>query len=245
VRVYEVTHADVPVLGRNGIEPKTSRNAAVVALFEQGLTGAEIGRRIGITRERVRQIVYRDAQLRLRRPSKEYRCRLCGGAYTVETRRDHTRTAAHAESFERRRVAKFWRRVVPRPDGCWDYTGCHDPNGYSKAFIFGLRYAHRVAYFLTYGPIPDGLNIDHLCRNRGCCNPAHLEAVTQRENIMRSPIAPAAINARKTHCKRGHAYAGENVRLTTNPRTGRSARSCRTCERDGERRRSALRRTAA
>jgi hypothetical protein len=74
------------------------------------------------------------------------------------------------------------------------------------------------------GPIPEGLNIDHLCRVKACCNPAHLEPVTQHENIMRSPIALAAINARKTHCKYGHEFTEANTIRTKNAK-----RQCREC----------------
>jgi hypothetical protein len=95
--------------------------------------------------------------------------------------------------------------------------------------LFGLGYAHRVAYVLSVGPIPKGLTIDHLCRNRGCVNPTHLEAVTQRENTLRSPIALAALNAAKTHCPKGHPYSGANVELR-----GRS-RGCRSCHQERSR----------
>jgi hypothetical protein len=75
------------------------------------------------------------------------------------------------------------------------------PEGYFRTP--GRRYAHRAAYEEAYGPIPDGLVIDHLCRVRWCCNPEHLEAVTNRENILRGESPPAR-NARKERCDRGH-----------------------------------------
>lgn len=86
------------------------------------------------------------------------------------------------------------------------------------------RPAHRIMYELTRGPIPPGLEIDHLCRRRDCCNPWHLEAVTTRENILRGNGA-CAIHARQTHCKRGHEFTEENVY-----RRNDGGRECRICK---------------
>lgn len=87
----------------------------------------------------------------------------------------------------------------------------------------GALRVHRAAYELANGPIPDGMQIDHLCRNRLCCNPDHLEAVTREENIARGN-APHMVNARKTHCKYGHEFSPENTLVTK-----RGSRSCRQC----------------
>lgn len=105
----------------------------------------------------------------------------------------------------------FWPKVERRgPDECWPWLA-------SKAAVerFGgygqmkkhrkILLAHRVAYELLRGPIPSGLTIDHLCRNRSCVNPAHLEAVPIRENVLRGS-GPTARNARKTHAKCGHPF---------------------------------------
>lgn len=74
---------------------------------------------------------------------------------------------------------RFWDRVV-RSDGCWEWEGTHSPSGYSRVSFQGRQLqAHRVAYELTLGPVPAGLDLDHLCRNRGCVNPGHLEVVAQ------------------------------------------------------------------
>lgn len=105
---------------------------------------------------------------------------------------------------------------------CVEWSGHRDRDGYGKSN--GKR-AHRVAYEREVGPIPDGLQLDHLCRNRACVNVAHLEPVAPRENTLRSPIAPAAMNARKTHCLRGHEFTPEN----TYPQPG--GRMCRECHR--------------
>lgn len=82
--------------------------------------------------------------------------------------------------------------------------------------------AHRVAYEMFVGPIPEGLHLDHLCRNRGCVNPAHLEPVTNRENVLRG-VGPTAVNAKKTHCPRGHALEGDNIYWRP---TGRRCKQC-------------------
>ena len=86
-------------------------------------------------------------------------------------------------------------------------------------------YVQGVSYELHVGPIPKGLTVDHTCRNRRCVNPNHMEIVTQKENNARGN-SPSAINARKTHCKRGHPFSGDN--LYVDP--GRQSRHCRACK---------------
>jgi len=110
-------------------------------------------------------------------------------------------------------------------DACWEWTGCRERSGYGS-FYMGQRraYAHRAAYQLLVGPIPDGLQVDHLCRNRACVRPDHLEPVTQRENILRG-ASPAAHRAQQTHCLRGHRYEPS----TTQWKRGR--RECLICSR--------------
>lgn len=106
---------------------------------------------------------------------------------------------------------------------CWLYLGSLTSNGYGKASVAGrTALAHRAAYEALVGPIPPGLQLDHLCRNRACYNPAHLEPVTQRENLRRGRNS----NAEKTHCPLGHEYSDENTYVCA-----RGKRSCKTCNR--------------
>ena len=113
---------------------------------------------------------------------------------------------------------------IEHTTGCWEWVGAITPNGYGQMGYKRKKYSpHRFAYQLFSGPIPQGKEIDHLCRNRRCCNPNHLEAVTRRENIMRSPIAVTAIHSRKTECPR----CGSDYTLET--RGGITGRRCRPC----------------
>jgi len=135
---------------------------------------------------------------------------------------------------------RFWSKVERKgPDECWPWKAA-----VTKETGYGIfhprkpetRLAHRVAYESQYGPIPEGLFIDHTCHNgqgcppgpcphRKCCNPAHLEAVTNRENVNRSHNS----NIQKTHCPRGHEYTPENTQLQIKPNT--ICRKCRACGR--------------
>jgi hypothetical protein len=109
--------------------------------------------------------------------------------------------------------------------GCWDFCSRPHGNTYGR-FMFGVgdgRYAHRLAYELWIGPIPSGLEIDHLCRNRRCVRPAHLEAVTRAVNNARSD-SRSARNARKTLCGYGHPFSPANTRFNR-----KGQRRCVTC----------------
>ena len=125
---------------------------------------------------------------------------------------------------------------LDKTGACWLWTGAIDAGGYGRIGVGGSRtaVAHRVAFELWVGPIPDGLHIDHLCSVRACCNPDHLEAVTQAENNRRA----AAAN-RATVCKRGHEFTPENTVLT------HGFRNCRTCRNAGVRERRAARKQVA
>lgn len=117
---------------------------------------------------------------------------------------------------------------------CWQWTGSYAGNGYGGTWRDGRHCrAHRAVWELLVGPIPEGMTLDHLCRNRRCVNPAHLEVVTMRENILRGE-SPSARHARQTHCKHGHPYEGANLYLAP----GNGQRKCRICMgNDQERRR--------
>jgi hypothetical protein len=119
---------------------------------------------------------------------------------------------------------RIWARLRHTPDGCWEWTAHLNYKGYGKVSLHGAcKSVHRVMYQLLVGPIPDGLDLDHLCRNRACGNPDHLEPVPKRTNILRGQ-GLAAKNARKTHCKHGHEFTTENTRITPI-----GHRECRTC----------------
>lgn len=118
------------------------------------------------------------------------------------------------------------RQSIARPDGCIEWTGRKNWAGYGQISVRGRNLsAHRMAYRVAFGPIPDELVVDHLCRNRACINPEHLELVTTKENVLRGE-GLTAVNARKTHCKHGHEFTEENTYVYRN-----GGRKCRECAR--------------
>lgn len=137
-----------------------------------------------------------------------------GDPTTKLTKRGEAPEARFASSYE---VAE---------SGCWQWTGALRGSGYG-GFPDGRKTyrAHRWAYEHFVGPIPEGLELDHLCRNKLCVNPAHLEPVTRLVNIQRR--VPFLNMPKKTHCKHGHAFTEENTYISC--RNGKQHRSCRAC----------------
>jgi len=127
-------------------------------------------------------------------------------------------------------ILENWREAVPFDDGydtpCMYLLNLPTKSGY--VHMSRGRLAHRAVYEALVGPIPKGLSLDHLCRNRACVNPEHLEPVSLVENVMRG-VSPHAVNARKTHCAHGHAFTAENTYMV------RGERVCRACGRERSR----------
>jgi len=130
-------------------------------------------------------------------------------------------------SFGDARVAdRFWEKTQPCPmSGCWLWVGSWTGAGYGNAWSEGKAgvLCHRIFYEALVGPIPHGLQLDHLCRVTCCVNPAHLEPVTNWENTLRGDNNIAKL-AKKTHCPKGHPYDEKNTR-----RRDRGGRECRRC----------------
>lgn len=167
-------------------------------------------------------------------------CEYCGKSFTLiclgltvpkGRGRFCDRLCGNRANKSRPEAERFWEKVnkngpVPerRPDlgPCWLWTGSTQ-KGYGK-FTSSVNGAHVWAYLSLVGSIPQGYELDHLCFVRPCVNPSHLEPVTKRENILRGESISAKY-ARRTHCKLGHPFAGENLLIN------KQGRGCRTCRR--------------
>jgi len=160
-----------------------------------------------------------------------WRCTPCQNKYNRERSRqkriaslDPTLLATFGLAPDERRLFRFVA-LIERGEDCWEWKGDRHPKTRYGRFWFSRhddRLAHRIAHEWAIGQIPDLLTIDHLCRNRGCVNPAHLEIVTRGENTLRGD-SPWSINKRKTHCLHGHEFTAENTYLY------RGTRSCKAC----------------
>jgi hypothetical protein len=152
-------------------------------------------------------------------------------------------TTTDRETWLDAEIGRVMQKVIQAADGCWLWTGALSNTGYGR-LARGTRpnqrrwSAHRYLYELLVGPVPDGLDLDHLCRVRHCVNPAHLEPVTRQENLLRGNTVNAR-RAAQTCCVNGHEFTPENTY-----RQPDGTRTCRACRREGMRRYHAKRRTS-
>lgn len=128
-------------------------------------------------------------------------------------------------------LIRFWEKVTKTPT-CWLWTAYKLKAGYGTITINGKSVlAHRWAFEALIGPIPEGLTIDHLCKNTSCVNPYHMETVTLRENVLRAApwkkacVASGKVQSAKTRCPEGHEYDAENTYVT--PKGRRDCKECR------------------
>jgi len=126
---------------------------------------------------------------------------------------------------------KFWARVERRsPDECWLWVGSLTPQGYGVLSHGGRKWAHRVSVLLSGRDIPADMVVDHICRVRNCVNPDHLRVVTKRINGIENSTSPAALNAMKSHCAKGHEFTPDNIRMRK--KRGGLERVCVACHRE-------------
>lgn len=137
-------------------------------------------------------------------------------------------------------VAHIRARTITTDTDCWIWLQCRNRAGYGEVNLSNYSHVsklvHVIMYTETFGPVPDGMELDHLCRTRECCNPAHLEPVTHLTNIERGEWRQRCAEywANRTHCESGHEYTAANTYIRPDGR-----RRCRTCNREWARRRRA------
>ena len=152
----------------------------------------------------------------------------CGKPCVIARSRDGLGRYSNEGTLE----SRFWRSVS-KTETCWNWTGYRDNKGYGRLVLSGCNAGyvrvHRFSYELHKGPLPDQMTVDHLCRNRACVNPEHLEAVTAAVNTLRGFGAPA-VNARRMECIHGHAFTATNTFRQWN-----GGRGCVECNRKYQR----------
>lgn len=190
----------------------------------------------GLCRAHYSRVQREQRKARTDKPCLIEGCAAAGTAGRGWCERHYRRYQRHGDPLATRYIvgddeARFWSYVdLHAPGGCWNWTGHTSPDGYGILRIQGAtRYMPRYSWEKVNGPMPDGLEPDHLCRNRACVNPDHLEPVTHKVNILRGE-SPTAINARKTRCNRGHEFTPENTYVQRN-----GGRLCRACAAEWER----------
>ena len=160
----------------------------------------------------------------------------------MTTTLDPHKVARDTHLGDPRLPARFWSKVEVDPSGCWIWQAFIGADGYGKfGLSHSMRRAHRVAYERLVGPVSSDKDLDHLCRNRSCVNPEHLDPVTRSENLLRGA---QGYELRGYRCVNGHDVLAAGMRLR--PRGANSvSRGCRECDREASRRRSAALRAAS
>lgn len=213
----------------------------------EGLTVPQVAARLGVGESVVRRFVAVGLLPALPREPGQWQ------RFHPDAVEQFMRVRAHAKGRRVPAVMRIWAKVVQDGNGCWTFTGALSHAGYGQIGTGRRgeparnRHTHRVMYEEVFGPVPDGLDLDHLCRNRACCNPWHLEPVSTRVNVLRG-VGFAARHARQTHCVNGHPFDEANTYRFSIPEKGIvSGRSCRRCHaiREAKRRARLRQRQAA